>query len=117
MEHKIVKDESSEEIKESQELDPEIKEFKEGGSVCSILACENPKQQQVSEKEEVTELEVLPVGGIIDNKTIVDAVHTIAVVSDKLLRGNIGNLKLMLNEGYVTSLHIGPIWRECTGLV
>ena len=116
VEHKIVKEESSVEFKESQELDFEIKEFQEGGSVCNILACENPKQQ-VSEEVEVTELEVLTVRGIIDNKSIVDAVHTIAAVSDKKPRVDIGIIKLMRYEGGVTPLHIGPIWRECTSLV
>ena len=119
-EHRIVKDlamvESSEEAEESNELDLEIKEFQEGGSVCNILACENPKQQ-VSEEVEVTELEVLTVRGIIDNKSIVDAVHTIAAVSDKKPRVDIGIIKLMRYEGGVAPLHIGPIWRECTGLV
>ena len=109
----MIKVESSEEAEESIELDLEIKEFQEGGSVCNIL---NPKQQ-VSEEVEVTELEVLTVRGIIDNKSIVDAVHTIAAVSDKRPRVDIGIIKLMRYEGGVTPLHIGPIWRECTSLV
>ena len=83
MEHKIVKEESSVEFKESQELDFEIKEFQEGGSVCNILACEN-SNQQVSEEVEVTELEVLTVR-----------------VSDKKSRGNNGIIEMMRNEGGV----------------
>ena len=97
MEHKIVKDESSEESKESQELDLEIREFPKGGLVCNILACENQKQQ-VSEGIEVAELEVFPVRGLIDNKSTFAAIHTIAAISDKRLRGNIGVIKLIFNE-------------------
>ena len=113
-EHRIVKDlamvETSEESEESNELNLEIKELREGRF--NILACEKPKHQETLVEVEVgdigleedAELEGFPVRVIIDIKS--DDVHSTTAVLDKKLRGDIGIIKLMLNEEDVISLYI-----------
>ena len=56
--------------------------------------------------EEDAELEGFPVRVIIDNKSTVDDVHSTTAVLDKKFRGDIGVIKMMLNEGDVILLHI-----------
>ena len=50
------------------------------------------------------EEKVIPVKGIIDNKSTVVAVHSTTAVSDKKLRRDIGIIKQMLSEGNVILL-------------
>ena len=57
--------------------------------------------------EEDAELVGFPVRAIIDNKSsTVDDVHSTTAVLDKKFRGDIGVIKMMLNEGDVILLHI-----------
>ena len=106
VEHMIVKDEFSEESGDNEELDLAIKEMLEVGCVCNFPACEKPKYQ-VSEEVEVGELvELFTDRAIIDNKATMDArvaVHTTSAVFVKKVGGDIGVLRLITNEGDVTS--------------
>ena len=44
------------------------------------------------------------VGGIVDNKSTVEAIHSTKAVSDKLLRINVGAVKEFLKKGLVNSI-------------
>ena len=71
--------------------------------------CEGGYVREVVEELLGMKAKSLPVYGIVDNRGVVDAIHSTTNISDKKLRRDVAAIKQMINEGEVT----GVSW--CSG--
>ena len=61
--------------------------------------CEGGYVREVVEELLGMKEKSLPVYGIVDNRGVVDAIHSTTNISDKKLRRDVAAIKQMINEG------------------